>query len=75
LRVEDLLNLDTGDILAFDISVETELELEINGSRRFSGQIVDNGRKRSFLVNELKLPSPGERSDRRPLKSMISAGN
>jgi flagellar motor switch protein FliM len=75
VRVEDLLNLDTGDILAFDIPAETELELEINGSRRFSGQIVDNGRKRSFLINELQLPSPGERSDRRPLKSTISNGN
>ncbi len=72
LRVEDLLNLDIGDILAFDIPVESPVQLEINGSRRFTGQIVDNGRKRSFRVAELKLPSPGERSDRRPLRTTIS---
>jgi len=72
LRVEDLLDLKTGDILAFDYPVSRPLEVELNGKRRFSGEVVDNGRKRAVVLGDLRLPQPGERDDRHPLVSFVA---
>lgn len=72
IRVEDLLGLDVGDVLAFDSPIDRPVELELNGQRRFLGQVVDNGRKRAFQIQELTLPERGERQDRRPLASTLA---
>jgi len=72
IRVEDLLDLEVGDVLAFDFPVERPLNLELNGQRRFVGQVIDNGRKRAFQIQELTLPERGERHDRRPLLSTVA---
>ena len=71
LSVEDLMNLEPGDVLAFDYPVDRPVRLEINGKRRFAGKIVDNGRKRCFLLEHLTLPDPGERCDRRPIETTV----
>jgi len=73
LRVEDLLNLQLGDILVFDYPTTRPLEVELNGKRRFLGEVVSNGRKRSVILGDLVLPQPGERDDRRPLDSFVAA--
>ncbi len=73
LKVEDLMNLEVGDVLAFDHPVDRSVTLEINGRRRYSGQVVDNGLKRAFAVGDLILPEKGERTNRRPLKTTVAA--
>jgi flagellar motor switch protein FliM len=56
LGVEDLMRLDVGDILLFDCPVNRLMELEINGRKKFAGQIVDNGRKRAFFLERAIEP-------------------
>ncbi len=72
LRVGDLLNLQPGDILVFDYPITRPVEVELNGKRRFLGEVVSNGRKRAVILGDLLLPQPGEREDRRPLNSFVA---
>jgi len=72
LRVENMMDLQEGDIIAFDYPVERPLTLECNGKTRFTGQVVHNGRKRVFLLDELQVPDRGERHDRRPLRTTLA---
>jgi len=72
LRVEDMLDLGVGDVVVFDHAIERALDLEFNGKPRFKGQVVENGRKRAFLLGELRLPEHGERQDREPLRSTVA---
>jgi flagellar motor switch protein FliM len=72
LKLEDMLNLQEGDILAFDYPLDRPLTLEVNGMRRYDGQIVDNGRKRAFHVQTALQPERGERKNRRPLRSLVA---
>jgi len=74
LRVEDLLELNAGDVLDLDYPVDRPLLLEINGKPRFKGQVVDNGRKRAFVLGELVLPDPGQRDGRKPLTTTVATG-
>lgn len=53
LSVEDLLQLDTGDVLKFDYAVDRPVDLLVNGSRKYNGQIVTTGRKKAFEVTAL----------------------
>jgi flagellar motor switch protein FliM len=71
LKVEDMLNLKEGDILAFDYPVDRPLGLEVNGKCRFDGRIVDTGRKRAFAIDNLVYAERGERTTRRPLRSLV----
>ncbi|MCP5114545.1 MAG: flagellar motor switch protein FliM, partial [bacterium] len=72
LKVEDMMNLKAGDVLTFDFPVDRPLLLEINGKARYKGQVVDNGRKRSFVLDQLRLPEYGERESRQPLKTLVA---
>ncbi len=54
LTVEDLLQLDAGDVLKFDFAVDRPVDLLVNGSLKYHGQIVNNGRKKAFQVLQLK---------------------
>ncbi len=72
LSVENFLNLTVGDVLAFDLPIDHPVELELNGKRRFRGQIVEADLKRAFLVEELALPESGYRDDRRPLRTTVA---
>jgi flagellar motor switch protein FliM len=70
LTVQNLLDLAEGHILLFDRSIDSRLELVINGRHKYSGQIVSTGRKRALLVDEvIANPSQGRTSEepREPL--------
>ena len=52
LSVADLMDLKTGDILAFDFGLGRLLDLTINGQHKFMGKIVAVGNKRGFQIEE-----------------------
>ena len=57
LLVEDLLNLQVGDVLTLDYPVEKPVGFLINGKLKFRGRIATTGRKRVFLIEELYRPA------------------
>ena len=56
LTVQDLMELEEGDLLAFDYPVGRPVDLMVNGTRKMTGEIVTAGRKRAFRVQELLIP-------------------
>jgi flagellar motor switch protein FliM len=52
LSLEDLLNLDSGDVLSFDYPVERPLDLNVNGKLKFRGQVAAVGQKLGFLIEQ-----------------------
>jgi flagellar motor switch protein FliM len=58
--VRDLLELREGNLLIFDFPVDRPIELTVNGSHKFTGQVVSAGKKRACLV-ELVRPTPSQR--------------
>ena len=52
LRVEDLLELKEGDLLAFDYSATKPINLLINGKLKYVGNVVAAGNKRSVQLTE-----------------------
>jgi len=52
LLVEDLLNLQVGDVLSFDYPVERPVNILVNGKLKFRGHIAATGRMRAFLIEE-----------------------
>lgn len=57
LLVEDLLNLQLGDVLTFDYPVDKPVNCLINGKLKYRGHIATNGRKRAFQIEELYKPA------------------
>lgn len=57
LKVEDLLAIEEGDVLMFDYSTEKPLNLLVNSRLKFHGQVVAQGKKKSFLIRSLNTPS------------------
>lgn len=57
IPISDFLNLNEGDVLAFDVTMEHSLDLTVNGSLKFHGQVVQNGRKRAFEISDLHRPA------------------
>jgi flagellar motor switch protein FliM len=53
LSVEDLMRLETGHVLAFDYSIDRPVNILINGTPKFRGQVVTTGRKKAFVIEEL----------------------
>ncbi len=51
IRAKDLVSLQAGDVLTFDIPVEAPVELVLNGARLFKGHVVSVGNKRGFRLN------------------------
>ena len=56
LTVEQMLNLEAGDVLAFDFPVQREVDFLVNGKLKYRGQIASTGRKRAFCVSRLFRP-------------------
>lgn len=50
IRTSDLLALEEGDVLTFDMAVHSPVELVLNGRPCFRGSIVRSGHKRAFSV-------------------------
>jgi len=53
LTVQNLLDLAEGHLLFFDRSIDTPLEVTVNGRHKYSGQVVSTGRKRAVLVEQV----------------------
>ena len=51
LSVEDLLALTEGHLLVFDYPVERAVEMLVNGTHKFSGQMVSTGKKSACVVD------------------------
>ena len=50
LGVHELLDLQSGDTLAFDYPIERPLDFLVNGRLKFQGEVVLTGRKRAFNI-------------------------
>jgi flagellar motor switch protein FliM len=62
LGVEDVLDLQEGDILAFDYPQNRPLDLNVNGKLKFHGEIVSLGRKRAIqIMHVLSNPAAPDR--------------
>lgn len=48
---DDLVELKEGDILQFDVPVETPIVMRVNGLRKYSGAMAANDRASVFVVN------------------------
>src|ERR1051326_8785071 len=58
LTVENLLALAEGNLLLFDASVDSPVELLVNGSHRYRGHVVSTARKRACIIEELRPLHP-----------------
>jgi flagellar motor switch protein FliM len=50
LTVEQMLALSDGDVLAFDYPIDKPVGLLVNGSLKFQGHVLTNGRKKMFEI-------------------------
>ena len=57
LTVEDLLGMEEGHLLVLDYPIGRPLELLVNGTRKFRGQVVRAGTKRACAIEQVQ-PSP-----------------
>jgi len=53
IQARDLLALQTGDVLEFDLPVQRALEVVLNGRRQFTGHVLNSAKKRVALVDGL----------------------
>ena len=53
IRMGELLRIKPGDVLTFDLAVETPAQVILNGRRQFQGQVVSTGRKRAVLLDNV----------------------
>ena len=58
ISVRDLLALSEGTLLEFDRSTGCVIDLLANGKHQYLGQVVSTGRRRGFLVNQVRRPAP-----------------
>jgi flagellar motor switch protein FliM len=56
LTVEDLLQLEEGDVITFDYPVDRLVDLVINGKLKYHGQIISTGRKRGIQIERFHRP-------------------
>jgi flagellar motor switch protein FliM len=54
LTVANLLGMREGHLLTFDYPVERPVELLVNGTHKFTAQLVSTGRKRACLVEKVR---------------------
>lgn len=59
LEVEDLLQLNAGDLLKFDFTLERPLTMLVNGTRKFTGHVVATKNKKAFEIVDLIPPGEG----------------
>ncbi|MBV9401835.1 MAG: FliM/FliN family flagellar motor switch protein, partial [Bryobacterales bacterium] len=53
LNVGELLDLENGDVLAFDYPLSKPVDLLVNGKLKYRGEVVATARKRAFEVRAL----------------------
>jgi flagellar motor switch protein FliM len=52
ILLRDLMNLDEGDVLSFEVPTACPLDLRLNGQTRYIGELVNAGRRTAFRVTE-----------------------
>ena len=57
VSVNDLMRLETGDVLTFDHPVHRPVQLLTNGRVKYTGQVVSSGRKKAFSIGKLFNPA------------------
>lgn len=57
ITVADLLDLTEGSLVGFDRSPRSPIELIANGKHLYLGQMVNTGKKRGFLVEQVRQPA------------------
>ncbi len=50
--LRDLMNLEEGDVLSFQFPTSRPLDLVLNGQTKYTGEIVNSGRRTAFRVAE-----------------------
>jgi len=50
IRVEDLLHLEKGDVVSFDLPLSAPLQVHVNGKNKFTGQVGMAGKNRAILL-------------------------
>ncbi len=60
LRLRDLADLRSGDLLCLDIPLDEPIDIAINGVSRFAGRLTDSGRKRAIRIHEALPTRPPE---------------
>jgi flagellar motor switch protein FliM len=50
VRVEDLLQVETGDVLSLEAPLSRPANVQVNGKTKFAGEIVAAGRNRAVLL-------------------------
>jgi len=53
IRTAELLRLKPGDVLMFDLPVQSPAHVLLNGRRQFHGQVVSTGRKRGIVLDNV----------------------
>ena len=57
MTVENLLQLEEGDVLSFDYPLTKQLDLTVNGKVKYQGQIVAAGNKKALFIKKEFHPS------------------
>jgi flagellar motor switch protein FliM len=60
LSVQNLLDLSEGHIVVFERSVNSPVELIVNGREQYYGQIVSTATRRAFAIQQVREPTPKE---------------
>jgi len=55
MGVGTLLDLQEGDVLAFDYPVQRPVDIAVNGKLKYRGEVVSTGRKRAFQIEESNI--------------------
>jgi flagellar motor switch protein FliM len=50
LRLDNLMRMEVGDVLALDHALTKELELRLNGKTKFLGRVVNSGNRLGFQI-------------------------
>lgn len=76
LTIENLLQLTEGHLLVFDYPVERPVELLVNGTHKYSANLVGTGRKRACQVEAIRpQTSQGKIKEEPPSAVSAAAGS
>ncbi|HYM10981.1 MAG TPA: flagellar motor switch protein FliM [Bryobacterales bacterium] len=53
IRTDDLLHLEQGDVVTFDIPLSRPVHMNVNGQRKFEGEVVMAGKNRAVLIHSV----------------------
>jgi flagellar motor switch protein FliM len=62
VTVQTLLNLSEGQLLMFDYPVERSIEVLVNGTRKFTAQVVCAGKRRACMIEQIRRSAAQGRS-------------